>query len=141
MAVSRNEIAAIARLLCGEMKKGSSEDMAARRSLAKVLRYGPPDRGLCFVLADLIDPDQRKFVGMWLEFQRPRGRKRTTDRRRVAAIIWKELRAGKRQKAAVSIAMEKCGVRSRDKALSAYKTWKPIFERNDPKMKALTRTD
>jgi hypothetical protein len=139
--ISAHEVKALVEWLGGELKDGSIEDLEGRRALARVLRHGPVDRGLLFVLADLIDPDQREDIGLWLTFKRPPGRKKTTDWRRVAAVIWRELRRGKQQKTAVSIAMEECGVGSRDKALAAYKKWKPIFERDGSKLKALTRTD
>jgi len=142
MKINDRVIACISEWLDGKLKEGSTDDLKARRALAKALRYGPPDRGLLFMLAGVIDPDCRDDLSFWLVFKRqPGNRSKSIDHRRVAAIIWHELRAGKRQKAAVSIAMEKCGVGSRDKALAAYNRWKPIFEKWGPKMKALTKID
>jgi hypothetical protein len=127
--------------LDGKHKEDSPEDWLARRALAAALRYGRLDRGLLFMLAALIDPDMRDDLSLWLVFKRPRGnRSRPMNHRRVAAVIWHELRANKQPKAAVSIAMEKCKV-SRSKALEAFYKWEPLFERHGSKMKWLTRTD
>jgi hypothetical protein len=141
MPIGDHEIKSIIDWLSDKFEEDSDEEKAARRVLVKVLRHWPPNRGILFILADLIDPDMRDDMGRWLAFKRAQGAKRTMDWRKVSAVIWRELRAGKQQKAAVSIAMEECGVGSRDKALAAYNKWKPIFEKWGSKMKALTRTD
>jgi hypothetical protein len=136
-------IAGIVAWLAGRFKEGSPEDLEARRALARFLRgpLGPLDQAPLFMLAALIDPDKRDDLSLWLVFKRPRGnRSRPMNHRRVAAVIWHELRAGKPQKAAVSIAREKCKV-SRSKALEAFDEWKPLFEKHGSKLKWLTRTD
>ncbi len=140
MTISKGDITCIIDWLDGKFKEGSSADVKARRALANALRYEPRDHGLMFTLADLIDPDRREDVDLWLVFKRARGnRSKRINWRRVAAIIWHETRAGKKPKAAVSIAMETCGVKSRDKALKAYKYWEPMFERCGSQLKSLTR--
>jgi hypothetical protein len=141
MTISDQEVKAIIDWLTGKFKEGSAEDLKARRELAKVLRHGPLDRNLLRILADLIDPDQRDDLGLWLIFKRAQGRRKTMDRRRVAAIIWKQVSAGIKKESAVADAMKKCGVKSRDKALAAYKEWKPHFEKFGSKVKGMTRTD
>jgi hypothetical protein len=143
MAADPEVITSIVTWLAGRLKEGSPEDLEARRALARFLRgpLGPLDQAPLFMLAALIDPDKRDDLSLWLVLKRPRGnRSRPIDHRRVAATIWHELRANKPQKAAVSIAMEKCRV-SRRTALEAFYVWKPIFEKWGSKMKALTQTD
>jgi hypothetical protein len=139
MKISDREITRLSDWLGGGLKEGSAKDLEARRALAKALRYGPPDRGLLRVLADLIEPDAD--IGLRLVFKRTQGTKRTMDRRKVAAIIWEQVNAGIKKEAAVADAMKKCNVKSRDKALAAYNEYKPIFERHGSKLKALTRTE
>jgi hypothetical protein len=141
MAISDQQVRAIIDWLAGELKEGSVEDLAARRALAEVLRHEKLDMGIRLLLANLIDPDSRDDIGLWLVFKRPQGRTKTIDRRKVAAIIWKQVKAGIKKEAAVADAMKKCGVKSRDKALAAYKEWKPHFEKWAPKLKDLTKTD
>jgi hypothetical protein len=51
------------------------------------------------------------------------------DRYRVAEIIWEQVKRGTKKEAAVADAMKRCNVKSRDKALLAYKEFKPIFDR------------
>jgi hypothetical protein len=141
MTVSDQDVKAIIDWLTGKLKEGSVEDLSARRALAEVLRHERLDMGLRYALADLIDPDQRDDLGLWLVFKRAQGRKQTTNWRRVAAIIWKEVNAGTKKEAAVAEAMGKCGVKSRAKALAAYNEWKPIFEKHGAQLKALTSID
>ena len=141
MKISEHDVASIIDWLAGKLKEGSADDLKARRALAKVLRYGPLDRGLLFILADLIDPDTRDDLSLWLVFKRAPGAKKTMDRRKVAAIIWRQVKTGIKKEAAVADAMKKCNVRSRDKALAAYNEYRPIFEKWGSKMKALTQTD
>jgi hypothetical protein len=138
--ISAHEVKALAEWLGGESKDGSTEDLEGRRALAKVLRHGPLDLGVRCMLANLIDPDTTDDAGVRLVFKRAPGRARTMDRRRVAAIIWHEIRAGIKKESAVARAMGECNV-SRSKALEAYKEWKPAFEKYGSKLKALTRTD
>jgi hypothetical protein len=140
MAEDPEVIASTVAWLTGRLKDGSPEDLEARRALAWSLRYGPLDRGRRFMLARLIDPDMREILSLYLAFKRPRGAKRTMDRRKVAAIIWKQFKAGTKKEAAVADAMEKCKV-SRSKALEAYAEWEPLFESHGSKLKRLTRTD
>jgi hypothetical protein len=87
MAIGDHEIKSIVDWLGGKFKEGSADDLKARRTLARALRDRPLDRDLLFMLADLIDPDQRGDMGLWLVFKRPPGRRKTTNWRRVAAII------------------------------------------------------
>ncbi len=141
MTIGDQEVEAIINWLTGTLKEGSAEDFRARRALAEVLRHERLDMGLRLSLANLIDPDQRDDLGLWLVFKRAQGRQKTIDRRRVAAIIWKQVNAGIKKESAVADAMKKCGVKSRDKALAAYKEWKPYFEKFGSKVKDLTRTD
>jgi hypothetical protein len=141
MAIGDQEVKAIIDWLAGKFKEGSAEDLKARRALAEVLRHERLDMGFRQMIADLIDPDQRDDLGLWLVFKRAQGRQKTMDRRRVAAIIWEQVNAGIKKESAVAEAMKKCGVKSRDKALAAYKEWKPHFEKSGSKLKGLTRTD
>jgi hypothetical protein len=135
------DIDLIAAWLVGELKDGSPADFGARRALAKALRHGPLAPSLRAVIADLIDPETGDDIGMKLVFKRAQGAKRTMDRRKVAAIIWKQIKAGVKKDAAVADAMKKCDVRSRDKALAAFNEYRPILEKYGSKLKALTRTD
>jgi hypothetical protein len=138
MKISEHDVASIIDWLVGKLKEGSADDLKARRALAKVLRYGPLDRRLLFILADLIDPDTRDDLSRWLVFKRAPGAKKTMDR---SAIIWRQVKTGIKKEAAVADAMNKCNVRSRDKALAAYNEYRPIFEKWGSKIKALTQTD
>ena len=97
MTISKGDITGIIDWLGGKFKEGSPADLKARRALADVLRYEPRDQGLMSTLADLIDPDRREDVGLWLMFKRPRGnRSKRINWRRVAAIIWHENRRGQK---------------------------------------------
>jgi hypothetical protein len=140
MTISDHEIKRIGDWLSGKFKEDSAEDLEARRVLGKALCHGPLDLGVRLMLADLIDPDRSEDMGVRLVFKRAPGRARTMDRRKVAAIIWNQTKAGIKKESAVASAMEKCNV-SRSKALAAYNEWKPFFERDGSRLKGLTRTD
>ena len=107
MKISDQEIRSVIDWLAGKFKEGSVKDLAARRALAQVLRREKLDTGLRYALANLIDPDQQDDLGLWLVFKRAQGRKKTIDWRKVAAIIWKQVKAGIKKEVAVADAMKK----------------------------------
>jgi hypothetical protein len=111
------------------LKEGSAEELQARRSIAHHLRHGPLRLNLRVALATLIDPETRDVYGWWLTSKRPRGAKPTMDGYRVAAIIEEQLKRGIKKEAAVQDAMTRCNVKSRDKALTAYRKYKPLLDR------------
>jgi hypothetical protein len=138
MAISDQEIAAIVGWLDGKPKEGSAEDLAGRRALAKVLRYGPLDRGLLFMLADLIDPDSRDDIGQWLVFKRARGRSKTVNSRQVAAVVWHQVKARCKREAAYEHAKETLGV-SFSAAEKAFAQWADVFNKSATTLKGITR--
>jgi len=135
MEITKDEIASIIDWLGGKFTKDPDKDQEARSALAKALRHWPPDRTILLVLADLLDPNLSD-IGLRLLLKRSQGAVRTMDRLKVAKIIRHERNAGKQMKAAVGIAMDRCGV-SRSKALEAHKEHLSFLERWAPKMKAL----
>ncbi|SRR6266481_1244642 len=138
MKISEHDVASIIDWLAGNLKEGSADDLKARRALAKVLRHGPVDRGLLFILADLIDPDMRDDMERWLVFKRPPGRTKSVDDRNVAAVIWERIQAGDKKEAAYQHAVDTQNVRL-TAAKKAYKKWEESFRTFGPKLKGLTR--
>jgi hypothetical protein len=141
MAITQVEYELIVDWLDGDLKDGSPKEIEARRHLARALRDGSLTLGMRVGLANLIDPEDRKWMKRSLVFKRPAGARATVDHLKVATIIWHERKAGRQMKSAVSIAMEKCGMRSRDKALAAYKEYRPFLETVGDRMKALRELD
>ena len=129
----------IVRWLLGELKEGTAEELKARRDIAAMLlvianrRRDPLKQTILAGLAALIDPDARSIHGWWLAAKRPPGAKPTMDRLRVAEIIDEQVKRGIKKEAAVKEAMTLCNVKSRDKALAAYKHWKPFLDRRKRK--------
>jgi hypothetical protein len=138
MKISDREINSISDWLGGKLPEGSTKDREARRALAKVLRSTLPlDLGFRCALADLIDPDD---LPLWLVFKRPRGRTRSINGRRVAAVIWHDIQAGWPKEAAYHHAVEKLGVSLRT-AKKAYKAWEKVFAKDGSRLKGLTRIE
>jgi hypothetical protein len=140
MTTSDREITSIVDWLDGKFKEDSAADLEARRVLAKVLRHGRLDRGLRFLLAELIeiDPDPRKRESQWLVFKRPPGRPKSVDDRNVAAVIWRRIQTGDQKKAAYWHAVDKLGVSLRT-ARKCYRQWEKHFANHGSKLKKLTR--
>ena len=141
MSIGDHEIKNISDWLDGKFTEGSAKDLEARRTLAKVLRHGPLALSLRVRLANLIDPDMRDDLSLWLVFKRPRGRTKSVDDRNVAAGIWHRIQAKKDPKeAAYQHAVDTLGVSLRT-AKKAYKTWEKHFADYGSKLKGLTRTE
>ena len=95
------------------LKKGSQEEVDARRAIARLLRSnGPLDRQLRTNLANLFDPDppeseQRKIKIV----SQGRGRYRDhVGNTQIAYHVWGEVSAGRKVVAAINSAVEKFGV-------------------------------
>jgi hypothetical protein len=138
MKISEHDVASIIDWLAGNFKEGSADDLKARRALAEVLRYGPLDPGLRFILADLIDPEMRDDLSLWLVFKRPPGRTKSVDYRNVAAVIWERIQAGDPKEAAYQHAVDTQNVKL-TVAKKAYKEWQGHFRTHGSKLKGLTR--
>jgi hypothetical protein len=77
--------------IAGEFLDDTMNDLAARRVIAKRLRHGALSLGQRVGLANLLDPDARDVHGWWLVAKRSRGRAKSVDDRRVAAVVQHEL--------------------------------------------------
>ena len=140
-----HEVGLIGRFLSGELKEGSSENLTARRALARLLRTPAQrlDLGLRWTLADLIDADircpDRKTKGYYeqphifvLKRRQPRGQpvkpRDAATERKIAEFIWH--RHGKRQmKEIIRDAAKKFGV-SRTRVYEIWKDWRPVLKRD-----------
>jgi hypothetical protein len=92
------------------------------------------------MLADLIDPDMRNDLSLWLVFKRPPGRTKSVDDRNVAAVVWHRVQAGDQKEAAYQHAVDTLGVSLRT-AKKAYKKWEPHFTAHGSRLKGLTRIE
>ena len=106
-------------LLCGRiarkphqepyLKDGSTEELEARRALARLLRTSLPlDLGVRFVLADLIDPDQ-DVVNRRIRFVYRRKGKRSNAllEKEIATHILARVQAGIKRELAIEDAIKK----------------------------------
>ena len=139
MAISDEEVGAITDWFSGNFKQDSTKEMEARRALAKVLRHGPLDLSLRVWLANLFDPDMRDTEKQWFVLKQGRGRSKTVNDRKVAAVIWHRLKAGEKQEAAIQHAVDTMhvGLSTAEKALAK---WRDRFDKIGPKLKGITRT-
>ena len=140
MTIGDRELASIIDWLGGKFKEDSADDLKTRRALAKVLRHGPLDLGLRCMMADVIDPDIRDILSLWLVFKRPPGRTKSIDDRNVAAVIWHRIQAGDQKEAAYQHAVDTLGVSLRT-AKEHYKAWEKLFTEHGSKLKGLTRIE
>ena len=139
MAISDEEVSAIANWLSGKFKENSPREMEARRALATILRHGPLDLSLRVWLANLFDPDMRDTEKQWFVLKRPRGRSKTVNDRQVAAVVWERVERGDKQEAALQHAVDTMDV-SLSTAEKAFAKWRDRLDRLGPKLKAITRT-
>ena len=115
--------------LHGDLKKGSAEELEARRLIARLLRSSRPlNLSFRFMLADLIDPDD-DIAEHRLELKRrPGNRSSRADHCRIAVYVWRRTAAGVHLKAAVGDAMDHFGVK-RSTVMAAWSKWRPHIER------------
>jgi hypothetical protein len=138
MMATGEELFKIECWVSGDIKSGSAEEIEVRRLAARLLRAG--DFAVRQALAIIVDPDHQdgNAYGTQMVFKRRRGnRSNCVDDRNVAAVIWHEHQAGRGRKA-YQAAVAQLGVSLRT-AKAAYKKWKPIFEKDGTRLKALTR--
>jgi hypothetical protein len=130
MAINDRKLERIFDWLDGLFKENSTDDMEARRALAKLLRHGPLTLSLRKKLANLIDPNMRDAEIHWLVFKRAR-RANSVSHWQVAAVVWHRVKAGDRRKAAYQYAVETLGV-SFNTAEKAFAHWEKYFHVNAP---------
>jgi hypothetical protein len=123
-----DDIQALIEWLRGDLRKGSTRDLQARRTLARMLASSKPlDPGLRFILADAVDPDGE--YGLQLSLKRKPGRPGRVNERHVAAYVYQKKNAGMKLESAVKEAMTKFNV-SRSTVLGAWSEWRPDIERD-----------
>jgi hypothetical protein len=110
-------------------RKGSPDELEARRALARMLKTSLPlDPGLRFVLADLFDPDRNEIDRIIRFESRRRGRpSNAAAEKEIAEFVWSRRRAGVKSRPAVQEATEKFGLK-RSRVLAIWKTLAADFE-------------
>jgi hypothetical protein len=119
------------RLRVTYFRKGSPDELEARRALTRMLRTSLPlDPGVRFVIADLFDPDLSEVDRIIrLEYRRRGKRSNAAAEKEIAEFIWAQRRGGaKMMKSAVPAAMEKFGLKEK-RILAIWKNWQPILQR------------
>ena len=133
----------IAELLCGRIergkrkrqqrryfKKGSVEEKAARRALAKELRAikKPLEFGLRLAIADLIDSDSNTDRRIVFENRGAGAKSDAEAESNVAEFFRLELDRLKKTEAAIEAAMEEFGL-EKSRVKDIWREWKPILDR------------
>jgi hypothetical protein len=113
------------------LKEGSTEELEARRALARELRTSIPlNLSLRFAIAELIDPDCDE-VERRIRFDRRREGRPSSNalaEKQIAEFIFARVQAGVKTESVIASAVKKFGL-VRSRIFEIWRIWKPILKR------------